>query len=231
MNNTNIALSNGTLSNGTLSNGTLSNSTLSNGTLSNGTLKSTGYLELFIGPMWSGKTSELVKLHKQYTFCEIPVLAINYAHDTRYSTNTICTHDLVNVPCHTCVELREIADIVDGSIEPVFKEAQVILINEGQFFKDIVEWVRTAVEVYDKQVYICGLDGDFKREPFGELLSLIPFCDKVTKLHSICGCCKDKYAIFSHRYSMESAQELIGTEQYVPLCRKCYYAKNVHFEK
>ena len=192
---------------------------------------SAGYLELFIGPMWSGKTSELVKLHKQYTFCDTPVLAINYTHDTRYSNHTICTHDLVNIPCETCVELCEIADITRGTVEPIFKEARVILINEGQFFKDIVEWVKTAVEVYDKQVFICGLDGDFKREPFGGLLSLIPFCDKVTKMHSICGYCKDKYAIFSHRYSNEIKQELIGSEQYVPLCRKCYNAVNTHYEK
>ncbi len=185
-----------------------------------------GSLEMFIGPMWSGKTSELVKLHKQFTFCEIPVLAINYLHDTRYSTNTICTHDMVNIPCETCVELHQISDIVNGVSQYTFENAQVILINEGQFFNDLVSWVKCAVEVHNKQVIICGLDGDFKREPFGDWLSLIPFCDKVTKLHSICGCCKENYAIFSHRNTEETIQEVIGTEQYVPLCRKCYKVKN-----
>jgi len=190
-----------------------------------------GYLEIFIGPMWSGKTSELVKLHKQNVYCEIPVLAINYMHDTRYSIDTICTHDLVNIPCETCINLGEISDITNGIINQNFKSAQVILINEGQFFKDIVSWVKCAVEVHNKQVYICGLDGDFKREAFGDLLSLIPFCDKVTKLHSLCGYCKEKYAIFSHRNSNEGIQELIGSEQYVPLCRTCYNSVNTSYMK
>jgi thymidine kinase len=185
-----------------------------------------GYLELFIGPMWSGKTSELVKLHKQYTFCNIPVLSINYSHDIRYTTNKICTHDLIDIPCVTCEELREISDITNGNVENDFNNSKVILINEGQFFKDIVNWVKCAVEIYHKQVIICGLDGDFKRNPFGDWLSLIPYCDKVSKMHSICGCCRKNHAIFTHRNTNEKQQELIGTEQYVPMCRLCYNSVN-----
>jgi thymidine kinase len=185
-----------------------------------------GYLELFIGPMWSGKTSELVKLYKQYTFCEIPVLAVNYLHDTRYANDTISTHDLVNIPCTTCEELREISDILNGVVSDNFKTCQVMLINEGQFFKDVVEWVKCAVETYHKQVIICGLDGDYERNPFGNWLSLIPYCDKVTKLHSICGKCKSKHAIFTHRNTADKQQELIGTEQYLPMCRECYNSQN-----
>jgi len=187
----------------------------------------TGYLELYIGPMWSGKTSELVKLHKQYTYCDIPVLAINYKHDKRYTDDKISTHDLTNIPCVSGVELSDISDVVNDELSEVFKDAQIILINEGQFFKDIVVWVKCAVEVYRKRIYICGLDGDYKREMFGDWLSLIPFCDRVTKLHSLCGCCKDNYAIFSHRCSNEVEQELIGTDQYVPLCRQCYNDENM----
>ena len=194
------------------------------------TLNSVGYLELFIGPMWSGKTSELVKLYKRYKFFEVPVLAINYKHDIRYNNgedNTICSHDLVNIPCNTCVRLDEVCDIVNGNTTHAFDNSQVILINECQFFKDVVQWVKCAVQVYNKQVFICGLDGDYKREVFGDWLTLIPFCDRVTKLHSLCGGCKQNDAIFTHRNTDVNVQELIGNDMYRPLCRKCYEEYNI----
>ena len=59
-----------------------------------------GYLGLYVGPMYSGKTSKLQELYKQYKFCEIPTMVINYAADTRYSNNNVmCTHDRDEVPC------------------------------------------------------------------------------------------------------------------------------------
>ncbi len=201
-----------------------------NNCLNNPSMSSCGYLELFIGPMWSGKTTELVNLYTHYTYCGNKVLAINHVNDTRYGSDTISTHDLVKIPCESVGELRSISDITKGILTSKFKEAEVILINEGQFFKDIVEWVKTAVETNNKHVYICGLDGDFKRETFGDILSLIPFCDRVTKKHSVCGCCKSRYAIFTHRNSKEQEQELIGAKQYVSLCRKCYNEKTMFYK-
>jgi thymidine kinase len=108
-------------------------------------------------------------------------------------------------------------------LTPEFTKASIILINEAQFFTDIVGWVKSAVEIHNKKIYLCGLDGDFNREQFGELLELIPFCDKITKLHSICGICKTKDAIFTKRVVSGEEQELIGTDEYIPVCRICYH--------
>ena len=118
--------------------------------------------------------------------------------------------------------LKEVADIVGGLPTEEFASASIILINEGQFFNDIVQWVTIAVEDHKKTVYVCGLDGDFKRNRFGDWLNLLPMCDKITKLHSFCSMCKRRPAIFSHRMSEETTQKLIGSECYVPLCRSCY---------
>ena len=76
------------------------------------------------------------------------------------------------------------------------------------------------VEMHHKKVYICGLDGDFKRNKFGELLDLLPYCDNIKKLTAKCDCGKD--ALFSHRLAISTDQVLIGSTNYVPLCRKCY---------
>ena len=59
----------------------------------------TSYLELFIGPMFSGKTSKLVEIYKQCLFCSIPVAVINHSIDTRYHNNLLSTHDKVMIPC------------------------------------------------------------------------------------------------------------------------------------
>ena len=181
-----------------------------------------GYLEMFIGPMWSGKTSELLKIHKRYTFCEAPIISINYIDDTRYGENIISSHDRITIPCKSVKKLNEFSDIEYGCSTQEFKTAKIILINEAQFFVDIVGWVKCAVERHNKKIYLCGLDGDYKREKFGTLLDLIPFCDKITKLQSICGVCKKNDAIFTKRIVSDDTQEIIGCDNYLPVCRMCY---------
>ena len=74
-----------------------------------------------------------------------------------------------------------------------------------------------------KKVYVCGLDGDFERKKFGQLLDLIPLCDKVTKLTSLCSLCKNGTpGIFSKRIGTEKEQTVVGSDNYIPVCRNCY---------
>ena len=76
---------------------------------------------------------------------------------------------------------------------------------------------------YDKKVYVCGLDGDFERKKFGQILDIIPLCDKVTKLTSLCSICKNgNTGIFSKRISTETEQTVVGSDNYIPVCRSCY---------
>jgi thymidine kinase len=102
------------------------------------------------------------------------------------------------------------------------RESQVILINEAQFFDDLYPCVLDMLKE-NKRVYLCGLDGDFERKKFGTILDLIPFCDNVTKLKALCGLCKDGTpGIFSMRLTGEKEQMLIGSDNYMPVCRNCY---------
>lgn len=202
--------------------------------MSNDIIKMTGvgYLEIFIGPMYAGKTSKLQELYHLYSHYNIPVKVINYIDDNRYNNdNNLYSHDSVTIPCIKCKHINDIYPINKSTITTStleeFTSIDVYLINEGQFFGDIVEWVTTAVNPpYNKTIYICGLDGDFKRKPFGNWLDIIPLCDKITKLTSRCGICKINSALFSHRLSDEKEQIVIGSENYLPVCRKCY---NQHF--
>ena len=180
------------------------------------TNKSTGYLEIFIGPMYSGKTSKLLEIYKQYKFCNVPIEVINYSEDTRYHDTMLSSHDEIMIPC---IQALKMSDVMN---EERIQNAHVILINEGQFFEDLVPLVLELVQL-KKKVYVSGLDSDFERKRFGTLLDLIPMCDKVTKIHSLCSLCKDGTAgIFSLRLTQEKEQKVIGSECYIPVCRYCY---------
>ena len=183
-----------------------------------------GYLEIIKGPMFSGKTTRLLDIYKKYSFCEIQTLVINYEKDNRYSDIMLSSHDKVMIPCVKALHLSDIVDFKTFNMagNKDFLNAKVILINEGQFFDDIVDWVTIAVEKYHKNVYICGLNSDYKRNKFGNWLDLETISDNVVMLHSFCSKCKKKDAIFTHRLTKDVELELIGTDCYIPVCRKCY---------
>ena len=192
-----------------------------------------GYLELILGPMFSGKTTQTIQIYKKYKYIGKKVVVVNYFSDNRYDITMLSSHDEVKIPCIFASNLTSLwneqnkllsTEMRSNSAE--LRSADVIIINEGQFFPDIYEIVLDMVEKKGKKVYICGLDGDYKRRKFGNLLDLIPFSDKIIKLNSLCSTCKDgTLAIFTHRLSKESEQIVIGIDNYEPLCRKCFLEK------
>ena len=195
-----------------------------------------GYLEIILGSMFSGKSTRLVEIYKQCEFCNISVAVINHTIDNRYDEELLVTHDQIKIPCIKTTNLSDIwtdYTLIDPNVDmpriaDKFKlsTSDVILINEGQFFEDLYEVVVEMLK-RDKKVYICGLDGDFERKKFGRILDLIPLCDKVTKLTSLCSLCKNGTpGIFSMRLTPETNQTVVGSENYIPVCRKCYSNKN-----
>ena len=184
-------------------------------------LETPGYLGLICGCMFSGKTSKLIELFKQYTLCNITIGVINHAGDDRYGTSDLSTHDGRRIPCIRATTLSGLES------HDSICAARVILINEGQFFPDIVPWVTARVEDEAKIVFVCGLDGDFARQGFGTWLDLIPLADEITKLSALCSSCKLHPGIFSRRLTADTGQILIGSSQYIPVCRKCYNANNI----
>ena len=196
--------------------------------------QSASYLELFIGPMFSGKTSKLVEIYKQCIFCNIPVAVINHSIDQRYDDTLLSTHDKVMIPCIQTNKLKDVwyygtseTDIVLNRLGDSVKlvAADVIIINEGQFFEDLLPAINHMLQ-HNKKIYVGGLDGDFERKKFGQILDLIPLCDKVTKMTSLCGICKNGTAgIFSKRITKEKEQTVVGSDNYIPVCRSCYSLK------
>ena len=171
-------------------------------------------LNLIIGPMFSGKTTELLRIAKRLKSINLKVLLLNYHEDTRYSETDMSSHDKTGLPCTFVKNLLEVTN---------FTYYDIICINEAQFFEDLIPFCKKILEE-NKTVYVCGLDGDYKQEKFGKLLDLIPFSETITKLHAFCSICKNgNPAHFTKRVCDSEEQKLIGTDEYIPVCRNHLY--------
>jgi len=179
-------------------------------------LEKGGYLEIILGPMFSGKTSALIEKARLYKLCDISTCIINHLSDNRYDTKKLSSHNKDKIECVFMSTLKNL-------LTPEYLQCSVFFINEGQFFPDLYETVYVLVEKYKKTVYICGLDGDYQRKKFGRIIDLIPLANKVEKKTALCMSCKNgKKASFTKRLSSETDQIIIGVKNYIPVCRLCY---------
>lgn len=188
-------------------------------------------LELVIGPMFSGKSSYLLSTIRLYKKDGLPLFIITSSFDTRYTNESkIVNHNQDSYMADIAVK-----NLKDISNNPLFLEAKVIIIEEGQFFENLVEFVLETVEVYGKHVIVAGLDGDASRKPFGEILDLIPYCDNIIKLKAICKICSADGiitdALFTSKKDSinETNNSIInvgGADKYEALCRKHYLESN-----
>ena len=179
----------------------------------------TGFLRLVLGPMFAGKTTELINTYYNLVFTE-NVIAINYYLDTRYDEILLTSHNGEKIPCLMIDSLFDAWYNPKNEFFEKLNNAQYILINEGQFFENLYYIVKDML-VNNKQVFIYALDGDFQQKKFGEVLDLVPLCDEIKKLNAKCFHCGG-IAIFTHRITDEMNQIDIGVNNYIPLCRKCF---------
>lgn len=174
----------------------------------------TGKINLILGPMFSGKTSELIARYKRYSLANKKCIMIKYAGDMRYSNKMVVTHDNVKINAYMCSFLYELDKMV--------QDYHVICIDEVQFYKDAHilcdKWASEG-----KKVEACGLNGTFQRRPFTIISQLIPFADNITFLKAVCIETGGK-AIFSKRLIDNNDEQIIGgADIYSPVDRATYY--------
>lgn len=179
-------------------------------------------LQIYLGPMFAGKSSTILRIVNRYKAIGRKMCVLTYAGDNRYSAEDILmNHDAMGIPCKKTELLRTVIEHND------FKHAQLVIIDEAQFFKDLKEVVQYIVDVLRKDVVLVGLDGDADRKPFGQVLDCIPLADEVTKLKAFCRDCGDgTEAIFTYCNQAKAEQVAVGgAEMYEALCRKHYVTK------
>ena len=175
-------------------------------------------LELIVGPMFSGKSTELIRRVQRLQTIGKSLAIYNSVNDDRYGIDGVYTHDMKTVQCITTDTLM--SQLRTTTIE----NADYIFIDEAQFFKDLFNFVRDIVDKHGKHVIVIGLNGDSNRIPFGQINDLLPYCDDITMLKALCSKCKDGTpGIFSKRIVENSGQISVGSiETYMATCRKCF---------
>jgi len=176
--------------------------------------------------MYSGKTDYLLRELQIFAVMGAPVIYLNHSLDTRgesFSSHNPLVTTIGRIDHAKVTTKTEIMEISDRYL--------IIGIDEAQFLSNLREIVLELVETRGKRVLVAGLSGTFRREPFGEILSLIPYCDRLTKLSSCCSLCATnkqiRQAHFSFRTREDEADVLIGGKsEYLPLCRSCFMEKS-----
>ncbi|MEM9546868.1 MAG: thymidine kinase [Bacteroidota bacterium] len=178
-----------------------------------------GWIEVVCGSMFSGKTEELIRRIKRAKIANQKVLIFKPKKDIRYGEDEVVSHDenrYDSIPIETSMEmLQHIGD------------ANVIGIDEAQFFDEDLPAVAQKIAIRGCRVIIAGLDMDFRGVPFGPMPNLLAVAEYITKVHAICPHCGN-LATHSYRLTAETETVVLGEkDKYEPRCRVCYEMGNI----
>jgi thymidine kinase len=176
-----------------------------------------GHIEVIVGPMFSGKSEELIRRVNRAVIAKQRVQVFKPAIDNRYDAVAVASHNGRTWEAQAVNSVEEIRE----RLEP---DTQVVAIDEGQFLSD--DLVQLVLDLADegKRVIIAGLDLDFRGEPFGPMPSLLAHAEMVDKLTAICSCgraaTRTQRLIGGHPAHYDDPVILVGAaESYEPRCR------------
>ena len=184
-------------------------------------------LQLILGPMFSGKSTFIIRNYDLYKN-KMKTLIMNYEKDNRYDNGDfICSHNLEK---RSAIKLELLNDL-----KQEYYQYEYFLIDEGHFFNDLKEFVLKLLDM-KKKITVVGLNGDINGNVFKNLVSLIPYCDGMKYLTSICPICEDENKGFLHikldknnKKEKEKEYRLVGgSDIYQSVC---LYHYNLHNSK
>ena len=180
-----------------------------------------GQVELICGSMFSGKTEELIRRVRRAEIARQKVQVFKPSLDDRYGVQRVTSHNGVNLGAVAVENAHEILDLVQP-------DAEVIAIDEAQFFDPEVASVCNTLAERGLRVIVAGLDMDFRGEPFGPMPMLMAEAEKVSKLRAICVICgreasRTQRLIDGQPAAYDDPVILVGAKEvYQARCRRCY---------
>ena len=175
----------------------------------------TGRIEVICGPMFSGKSSELLRRLKRASIAKQETQVFKPTIDDRYSDNKICTHE-------KSVMDAVLIDTADEILQMIDSNTKVVGIDEGQFLGVELPQVCESLADRGMRVIVCGLDQDFSGRPFTPMPEMLAIADEVLKLDAICMVCGDP-ATKTYRKSRNADLVAVGgADSYEARCRKCH---------
>ena len=188
-----------------------------------------GRLEVICGPMFSGKTEELLRRIRRAQIAKLPVALFKPATDKRYDNVEVVSHDKNAMSSIVVNGSQALWDHIQDARqrEPGRREGfSIVAVDEAQFFDKGLPEVCNNLANQGYRVIVAGLDLDYEGVPFGSMPLLLALAEEVTKLHAVC-VETGRAAHFSHRIAGGQNQvELGAQDRYIPLARHAYVAAN-----
>jgi len=179
-----------------------------------------GKLTVIVGPMYSGKTSELISYVEIYSLGKKKIKVFKPTLDERYDKTSIVSHTNAKVEAVAVKNPAEIGNFLDGDEKAVF-------IDEIQFFSsdlfgEILELTKKGINVY-----CSGLDLNYKNRPFETTMVIMAHADEVVKKKAVCHRCGEYAGTISHKTVQDDKEiDIGGFEKYIATCRECYRELN-----
>jgi len=174
----------------------------------------TGWIEVIVGSMYSGKTEELIRRLRRAQIARQKVEIFKPAIDDRYSRDQIVSHSELRIPSRAIKDAKEILRYAH--------EAQVIGIDEGQFLGPDLVRVCERLARRGKRVIVAGLDQDYAGRPFEPMPQLLAIAEYITKALAICVVCGNP-ANRTYRKKKRAGRVVVGgADLYEARCRRCY---------
>ncbi|HHF08402.1 MAG: thymidine kinase [Thermotogae bacterium] len=179
-----------------------------------------GKLTVIVGPMYSGKTTELLSLIEIYALGKKNYLVFKPAIDVRYSEEHIVSHTGLKAPATNVKGSDELHKIFKKHGEPL----DAIFIDEIHFFDENIIKVIEKIIYSGVNVFCVGLDMSYKHRPFNTTAQIMGIADEVIKKKAVCHICGEYKAVVSYRKVEETESEIDvgGMEKYIAVCRDCY---------
>lgn len=173
-----------------------------------------GWIEVICGGMFSGKTEELIRRARRAQIAGLRVVIVKPPIDKRYDEDSVVSHNLTKLPSLSAETADQIV-LLTGN-------AEVVAIDEAQFFDNRLIEVANTLANDGKRVLIAGLDMDYLGRPFEPMPQLMAIAEYVTKLHAICAE-SGSIASYSQRVVNSEDRILVGeADAYEPRSRACF---------
>ena len=170
-----------------------------------------------VGGMFSGKSTELQRQGRRHVLAGHRVVFLKPEYDNRYSNDCVVTH---------LGDKVEAINVLETILIPEVLEADVILIDEIQFFPAMVVVEIKKLLRCNKTIYVSGLDMDSNGNGYITVEGLMTIADQVQKFKAVCEECGQDATFTDKRIKNDLVNELGSKDIYIPLCRNCYYKAN-----
>ena len=174
-----------------------------------------GWIEVISGPMFSGKSEELIRRVTRYHLARVPTQTFKPSLDVRYAVGEVVSHSKMSTAAIPVADSEQLLRLVE-------ERTVIVGIDEGQFFDDGLVEVADRLVATGKNVIVAGLDLDYLGRPFEPIPSLMLRAEYVTKSLAVCHKCGGP-GLFTQRVVDSDELVVIGaTGAYEARCRRCY---------